>query len=215
MIISDKVDKIFPALLKAKKNIGGATKNSKNPAFRYHYADLNAYLDVIEEPLEENGLILLQPLSEDDGNSYVESRIVHAESGQFIANRIKLLLGKHDMQQLGSAVTYGRRYSLASLLGMKAEDDDGHASTQAKNKRETPDETNKRLERELQEFRKRTQTQIDKQADITELKDVFSKLWVEAKKRGDQNTITWLKDTYEAKKQTLESSNEAKGDIPQ
>jgi hypothetical protein len=34
-----------------------------------------------------------------------------------------------DPQKLGSAITYYRRYTLQSLLGLQAEDDDGNKRT--------------------------------------------------------------------------------------
>ena len=48
---------------------------------------------------------------------------------------MKLLVSEIDLpniqdpQKLGSAITYYRRYTLQSLLGLQAEDDDGNGST--------------------------------------------------------------------------------------
>ena len=36
------------------------------------------------------------------------------------------MLGKNDMQALGSAITYARRYALVSMLGLEQDDDDGN-----------------------------------------------------------------------------------------
>ena len=40
-------------------------------------------------------------------------------------------MGKQDMQALGSALTYARRYGLAAMVGVAPEDDDGNAAVEA------------------------------------------------------------------------------------
>ena len=37
---------------------------------------------------------------------------------------------KNDMQQLGGAITYAKRYSLVSLFGLSEEDDDGNKASE-------------------------------------------------------------------------------------
>jgi hypothetical protein len=49
--------------------------------------------------------------------------LVHA-SGQFIEGRTPLLLVSADMQGLGSAISYARRYGYQSILGLVQIDDD-------------------------------------------------------------------------------------------
>ena len=72
-------------LLEVKKQIGTLSKNIKNPFFKSKYLDLTSLLEAVEPVLIENGIILLQPLSEgrvvtllidaDDGSTIVESEI--------------------------------------------------------------------------------------------------------------------------------------------
>lgn len=121
-------DKILPALAKVKAKLQGVAKSTNNPFFKSKYADLNAHLDAVEPLLEENGLMLLQPVttmySQSGIENVVTSRIYHIESGQSIESSMKLV-GGSDMQKMGSGVTYARRYTLGSLLSMQALDDDG------------------------------------------------------------------------------------------
>jgi hypothetical protein len=49
-------------------------------------------------------------------------------SGQWISSSIPLLMQKHDMQGLGSAITYARRYGLQAILSCPSIDDDGEGS---------------------------------------------------------------------------------------
>lgn len=128
MISSTQIDKIAPALLKAQRVMGSATKGAANPYFKSRYADLGAVMEVAKDPLNEVGIMILQPAYSRDGSHYVETVLMH-ESGQFVATEpLKLELTKVDMQSLGSAITYSRRYQLQSLLSIPAEDDDGEKS---------------------------------------------------------------------------------------
>ncbi len=129
MVTSASVDQILPALLSVKSKLEGVTKSSNNPYFKSKYADLNSHLDAVEPLLAQHGLALFQPISYDvvTGKNIVTSMIMHS-SGQFIKSEMSLMTKEEDMQKLGSAVTYARRYTLGSLLSMKAVDDDGEAA---------------------------------------------------------------------------------------
>jgi len=49
---------------------------------------------------------------------------------QFRVSLAVIPLSKHDPQAMGSAITYGRRYSLSAMLGIVTEeDDDGNMAT--------------------------------------------------------------------------------------
>ena len=108
-------------LLEAKKEIGKVAKNAKNPHFKNTYADVNALIEAVEPILHTHGLLLLQPIIE--GN--VVTQIIDVESGQSVESSLPLPQGLNP-QQLGSAVTYFRRYTLQSLLSLQATDDDGN-----------------------------------------------------------------------------------------
>jgi hypothetical protein len=128
MKTSTETNKLFPALFKAKQELGSVSKGADNPFFKSSYADLNTHIDVAEPVLAKFGLMLLQPSSSNNGVSTVESVIVHAESGQWVSSEMALVLAKNSMQDAGSAVTYARRYTLGALLSMKAVDDDGETA---------------------------------------------------------------------------------------
>jgi hypothetical protein len=53
----------------------------------------------------------------------VESRIIHA-SGEWISTTATIPVTKPDAHGLGSALTYGRRYSVSALLAISADEDD-------------------------------------------------------------------------------------------
>jgi hypothetical protein len=128
MLRSEEIDKILPAIAKVKKELVGVTKGSNNPFYKSKYADLNTHLDEVEPLLEKEGLVLLQPPVALGENNTVESIIMHVDSGQYMGSSVNLV-GESDMQKAGSAITYGRRYTLGGLLAIKALDDDGNTAS--------------------------------------------------------------------------------------
>jgi hypothetical protein len=119
---------LYLKLAEVKREVGKVSKNSKNPHFKNTYADLNALIDAVEPILLEKGLLMLQPIQ----NGNVTTTIIDCENNESVESSIALPQ-LQDPQKLGSAITYFRRYSLQSLLGLMAEDDDGNkASTPAK-----------------------------------------------------------------------------------
>jgi len=115
---------IYKKLFEAKKEIGKISKDSKNPFFKSNYLSLNGLIDAVENVLQNHELLLLQPI--EDGR--VITTILDVESEKFVSSGIQLP-NIQDPQKLGSAITYYRRYTLQSLLGLQAEDDDGNGST--------------------------------------------------------------------------------------
>jgi hypothetical protein len=85
------MEKIAPALVKAKRAFAPAMKDKTNPAFRSKYADLGACIDAVEDALLANGIALIQQTFEDATGVTVETVFLH-ESGQ------ELRCGKlHDL----------------------------------------------------------------------------------------------------------------------
>jgi hypothetical protein len=116
---------IYQKLHEAKLEIGKVAKNAKNPHFKNTYADLNALIEAVEPILLEKGLVLLQPIKEGKVFTIITSIIDSYSVESYIDLPINL-----NPQQLGSAVTYFRRYTLQSLLSLQAVDDDGQQASQ-------------------------------------------------------------------------------------
>ena len=119
---------IYAALIKAQGQIKVALKDSKNPHFKSTYADLGSVWDAIKDALQANslGVVQLTKLHE-SGVPVLVTQIIHS-SGQHIEGEYPLLCkDPNDPQRLGSSLTYARRYSLASAIGVIADqDDDGN-----------------------------------------------------------------------------------------
>ena len=127
---SDETKHISAALLEAQQNMAPVTKDSANPHFRSKYASLSAVMDVAKPALNEAGIALLQAASPiQDNQISVTTRIVHADSCEWIEAEISIPVEQPTAQKVESALSYGKRYSLTSLLGLAEADDDGQAAS--------------------------------------------------------------------------------------
>ncbi len=123
------------ALVAAQGEVKSIPKDSTNPHFRNRYCSLEAITEAVRPTLTKHGLALLQgttPISDETGTVTaitLETMLVHS-SGEWISNGVTMPLDKATPQGVGSAITYGRRYGLSSLLALTTdEDDDGHAAS--------------------------------------------------------------------------------------
>jgi len=123
---------LYTKLNEVKKEIGAISKDSTNPFFKSKYFDINSLLKHVEPLLQKNGLLLLQPIIKGE----VFSEILDIETFESVQSSIPLPQ-MDDPQKLGSAVTYYRRYTLQSLLGLQAEDDDANSASQSVKQKST------------------------------------------------------------------------------
>jgi hypothetical protein len=115
------MNNLYKQLSEVKKEIGAISKDSTNPFYKSKYFDINDLLKHVEPILEKHGLIVLQPIEQDK----VTTMIIDSKSGHDIQSSI-LLPSNPDPQKTGIAITYYRRYTLASLLALQSEDSDGN-----------------------------------------------------------------------------------------
>ena len=102
-------------------------KDATNPHFRSKYASLSSCVDACKEAFHRHNFALLQSNGHDTYGQFVETTLLHT-SGERWSSVVYLVLSKQDMQGLGSAITYARRYGLLGMVGLAPEDDDGNAS---------------------------------------------------------------------------------------
>jgi hypothetical protein len=131
------IAELADALSIAQGQIDAASKGSVNPYFKSKYADLNALREAIREPLAANGLSIMQFASTHNDSVSVETMLAHS-SGEYVSSTLSLPVGRKfdkdgnmlplDVQSIGSAITYARRYALSAILSLAADDDDGNAA---------------------------------------------------------------------------------------
>ena len=117
---------IYSKLAAVKKEIGAISKDSTNPFFKSKYFDINGLLKHVEPLLDKNGLLLLQPILEGS----VCSQIIDVENGDRAESSLALPQIS-DPQKIGSCVSYYRRYTLQSLIGLQSIDDDANIASKA------------------------------------------------------------------------------------
>ncbi len=130
---SEKIEELITALIKAKsqftplkKSKTATVKMKSGGYYSYNYADLADILAMITPPLADNGLVIIQPVTVTDGQILIDTTLVHI-TGQWITTNLPLpniaTGNMNAIQQIGSVITYGRRYSVESLLGIASEED--------------------------------------------------------------------------------------------
>jgi hypothetical protein len=134
MTRSDTINELAAALAQAQAAMGHAKKDSENPHYRSKYADLAAIWDACRPALSANSLSIVQSprlVSVGDGVWLleVETLLLHS-SGQWLADTLAVPVSAASPQAVGSAITYAKRYSLASFVGVApaGDDDDGNSA---------------------------------------------------------------------------------------
>ena len=135
---SEQVGELVTALAKAQAEFTPALKDSKNPYYNSKYADLASVIGAVRPALNKNGIILTQDLSADlerqvaivktslyHGEQFFEIEIEAPAKGQSKKDEQSGTPGiKFDVQTIGAATLYLRRYSVAAICGLAAEDDE-------------------------------------------------------------------------------------------
>jgi hypothetical protein len=131
MNLPEKISPEFAkALVQATAQIKAATKDAENPHFKSRYADLSSIIEAVRKPLSDNGLTFLQRTSTNETGQkvFVETILIY-QTGELLSLGACLIpMERPGPQGFGSALTYGRRYTLAAALGVPTIDDDGEAA---------------------------------------------------------------------------------------
>lgn len=131
---SESLAKFFPAFFAAQKDVPQITKERRNEHLNSNYANLTDVMEACREPLRKNNIAIMQfPESSADGACAGVRTVLMHESGEFVSTLLLLKPRKEGPQEAGSAITYAKRYTLASMVGVIAEDDDdGNAASREK-----------------------------------------------------------------------------------
>ena len=121
--MSDSIEKIAAALALAQGEMKPAVKDKENPFYKASYADLASVWSACRGPLSKNGISVVQVPTLSGGKMVLITMLLHS-SGQYIKGEYPVVPLKTDPQGIGSALSYARRYSLASIVGICTEDDD-------------------------------------------------------------------------------------------
>ena len=119
--------KIMERINKVSRSIGKVHKDGKNPHFKSSYMTLSGIREALDPILDENDLMIFQYTHITDEKLMLTTEVSSiTEAAQIIRSSLPLI--GTDMQKLGSAITYARRYSIVTMFGILDTDDDGEQS---------------------------------------------------------------------------------------
>lgn len=116
---SVEIKNIAIALCSFQGAVETIRKTATNPFFKSKYADLSDILEVIRQPLTDNGLSFVQFPK---GKYGLETMLMHI-SGEWLSESYEMVPTKNDPQGAGSVITYQRRYALGAILGLNIDED--------------------------------------------------------------------------------------------
>ena len=127
---SIEIGKLAGALAKAQGMFGTVSKTKSvqvrmksGGTYSYKYADLGDIIAATRKPLAENGLAVTQHVMFEGRTARITTMLFHS-SGECMSFVLDMDVNEKGPQALGSAITYGRRYTLSSLLNIASEDDE-------------------------------------------------------------------------------------------
>lgn len=128
-----ELNELAKALSAAQGEMENAKMNGTNPHFNSKFANLAAIREATLPALTKHGLAITQFTTyTDTGTLLLVTRLMHA-SGQYVEGEFPIAIGKP--QEMGSALTYAKRYSWSGITGVAAdEDDDGQSAQTAPSK---------------------------------------------------------------------------------
>ena len=115
---------VYTKLLAFQKLGISIKKSSINPHFKNEYADINEVLDKVKGPLSELGVVIFQEPSPEG----LKTTFYDVDTDTAVSSLVPFI-NPTDMQKLGGAITYARRYSLIAMLGLEDDDDDGNKAS--------------------------------------------------------------------------------------
>lgn len=127
---TDPTPTLATALVQALAELENPVKDATADAgtYRYAYATLAAVLDRSRPVLGRHRLALLTPVESHGPAVVIRAVFIHGPTGETLeAGRLELARGS-SAQQLGSALSYGRRYVTLAALGLAPDDDDGQSA---------------------------------------------------------------------------------------
>lgn len=123
------------ALVAMQGQLKQAEKTQNNEFFKKNgkatpYADLSSCWEACKEALQANKIAVLQPIVDAPaGFVGIRTVLVYGPTGETFGETYAVpLKDATNPQAMGSAITYGRRYGLCSVLGISPAEDDGNSA---------------------------------------------------------------------------------------
>lgn len=139
------MSKLLEALENAKNDFKKLEKSGKNNFFKtqngvHTYSTLENIFDSCKDALRDNKLSLHYTLTFEDNIQYLITTLTHIDTDEAINSKSAIGTVQSTPQQIGSGITYFRRYHIQAMLNLEADfDDDGNIASNVKQpKQEQP-----------------------------------------------------------------------------
>ncbi len=165
MTWSAECDEVFAAIAKAQATMSTLTASKTAEVrikaekgggkYSYSYAGLPDTLEACLTAFNAQGCAIVQPVTSFNNGVEVRTIIAHS-SGQWVKGPALFIGLKNNAgaQDIGSAITYARRYSLQGMVGLSpADDDGGKAQGSAPDRWEEPRRSERRTQRQAPQER--------------------------------------------------------------
>ena len=175
MKMSEQTNELFKAFAEFQGELDNASKGKSGHG--YKYADLAECINTAKPFLKKNGLAVTQLMgSTAEGKPTLTTMLTHA-SGQYLSDTLVMVEaklqgggGKNPVQELGSAITYQRRYAYAAIVGLAQEDDDAASLTRKQ-------ETKARAAFNADDYLKEACNRIAATTNGAEFKPAYTETW--------------------------------------
>jgi hypothetical protein len=188
MQTSEKIIEISKALATLQAGLQPVEKDGTNPHFKNRYATLDGIIESIRPQMKAAGLVFIQCPEGTPGGVAITTRIMHT-SGEWIESTVVMPVAQQTAQAAGSAITYGRRYALAAMLGISADDDDGQQASEKAPVKSAPVKQAEPTEPAHQAEGRKAISEIQKAGNITDA-DVKAQVQIILKRPGKYSELT-------------------------
>lgn len=168
MITSATTKHLNTALLNFQKDMPIIRKDTTNPFFKKNYAPLDNIQGNAHPILHKYGLTYTQ---HPEGENKLTTRIIHAESDEWMESEYSMTATKVGPQETGSLISYMKRYSLQAILGIIVADEDDDGNKAQGKQQEAPPAVS-------EQERSRIVKEINKYTDVEALTKYFTGLEV-------------------------------------
>lgn len=111
------------------------TQTANTGKFSYSFASLPEVLAAVRPVLAGHGLAVLQSTITADGRIGVETWMLHTSGQRMGFGTLSIQADRLDAQQIGSWLTYARRYGVLAACGIAPDDDDGATASRPARRR--------------------------------------------------------------------------------
>lgn len=161
---SEEIKDLAAAMAQAQGEFVNPKPNRTNKYYKIPFSDLDTLLSNTRPILAKNGIMVTQRIhANTDGQRILRTMLIHT-SGQWMNAELPIIPPKNDIHTLGSYISYLKRISLSSMIGVATadEDDDGEtAMAQARDIMAKGPRFNKKYDPKLESYETVTKEQLE------------------------------------------------------